>query len=78
MVLKCVFVNFYVLLGWFGWTEHRVQGYTYYDNVKSQGESRWSTPPNFQKDIGHLNRDEVQVWRNNQCFYDVMMFLLPL
>ena len=47
-----------------------MQGYTYYDNVKSQGESRWSTPPNFQKDIGHLNRDEVQVYGEKKCFYD--------
>lgn len=47
--------------GWNGWCEHRMpQGYTYYNNYITK-DTRWSTPPDFQVGIGHLNRDEVQV-----------------
>ena len=39
------------------------QGYTYYNNYFTK-DFRWSTPPDYQEGIGHLNRDEVQV-----CIY---------
>jgi len=50
-----------LFIAWNGWCEHRMpQGYQYYFNYFSK-DSRWSSPPDYQPGIGHLNRDEVQV-----------------
>lgn len=64
MLFRSCMPFLFFVLGWVGWCEHRIpQGYTYYNNYFTK-DSRWSPPPDFQVGIGHLNRDEVQVWAN--------------
>ena len=57
--LQCI-----CILGWNGWTEHRLpQMYTFYNNYLTK-ELCWSTPQDYNANVGHLTRDEIQV-----CWY---------
>jgi len=45
---------------WNGWTEHRLpQMYTYYHNYLTK-DFQWSVPSDYNPNIGHLTRDEIQ------------------
>ena len=60
--------------GWNGWTEHRlIASLTYYFNALTK-ESRWSTPPDYQAGIGHLNRDEIQVSISRVSKWHLLLF----
>ncbi len=59
-----LFLRIFLLSGWDGWTEHRLpQMYSYFYHYYSK-DSCWSSPPDYNPSIGHLTRDEIQVWCN--------------